>query len=38
MTGCGHAWHDGWGDHVCDLPAEHDGDHRCRCGNTDRRH
>lgn len=28
---CPFAWFDGWGQHVCQRPASHDGCHTCRC-------
>lgn len=34
---CGYEWVDGWGEHRCSQPDEHEGDHRCHCDFTTRR-
>lgn len=27
---CAYTWRDGWGEHTCHLPDDHDGKCRCR--------
>lgn len=33
---CALVWTDGWGDHHCSLPPNHDGKHRCHCDSEAR--